>query len=36
MTTAGEPSPNTVAASWCRPTEIITVPSAILHLPENN
>ena len=36
ITTVGEPSPKTVAASWCRPTETIAVPSVIVHLPENN
>ena len=36
MTTAGEPAPNTVAASWCRPTETITVPSVIRPPAQNN
>jgi hypothetical protein len=33
MTTTGVPSPKTVAASWCRPTVIMTVPPDIPHLP---
>lgn len=33
MTTTGVPSPKTVAESWRRPTEIMTVPPGIPRLP---
>jgi hypothetical protein len=33
MTTVGDPVPKTVASNWCRLTETITVPPAMLHLP---